>query len=59
MMYSVEPESSAACTTSQRHFRMHDDADAGMLRAHVSICRTVKRVCTEQWPFHRMHARAS
>ena len=25
-----------------------------MLRAECSICRTVKRVCTEQWPFQRM-----
>ena len=38
-----------------RHFRMHDDADArDAARAAVSICRTVKRVCTEQWPFQRM-----
>ncbi len=38
-----------------RHFGMHDDADArDAARAAVSICRTVKRVWTEQWPFHRM-----
>ena len=54
-MYSVEPLSSAACTHVERHFGMHDHADAGMLaRAPVSICFAVKRTCTEQWPFHRI-----
>ena len=35
MMYSVEPESSAACTTSHGTSGMDDDAQAGMLRADV------------------------
>ena len=55
MMYSVEPRVVGRLHDVPRHFGMHDHAHARMLRAQMfSICRTVKRVWTEQWPFHRI-----
>ena len=54
MMYSVEPESSAACTTSHGTSGWTMTRTPGCCARMFSICRTVKRVCTEQWPFHRM-----
>ena len=55
MMYSVEPLIVGGLHDVPRHLRVHDDADAGMLLAGCSrSASTVKRACTEQWPFHRI-----
>ena len=54
MMYSVEPLSSAAWTTSNVHSGCATTLPPGYFLRNASICGTVKRVCTEQWPFHRI-----
>ena len=50
-MYSVEPLSSAAWTTSQVHSGWTMTRMPGCCLRTFSICFTVKRVWTEQWPF--------
>ena len=54
MMKSVEPHSSAACTTSNVHSGWTMTLPAGCVLRNCSICLTVKRVWTLQWPFHRI-----
>ncbi len=55
MMCSVDPQSSAACTTSNVHSGMHDDLARRMRRRGTArSAPRVKRVCTLQWPFHRI-----
>ena len=54
MMCSVEPLSSAACTTSNVHSGCAMTLPPGYCLRNASICATVKRVWTEQWPFHRI-----
>jgi hypothetical protein len=51
MMNSVDPTRSAASTTSCRHSGVHQHGDAGHALAHLGDGRSVKRPCTEQWPF--------
>ena len=52
MMRSVEPLSSAACTTSNVHSGCAITLPWGCCFRKASICCTVKRVWTEQCPFH-------
>ena len=54
MMYSVLPLSSAACTTSHGTSGWTITRMPGCCLRTLSICSTVKRVWTEQWPFHRI-----
>ena len=54
MMCSVEPLTSAAWTTSNVHSGCAMTLPPGYFLRKASICATVKRVCTEQWPFHRI-----
>ena len=53
-MYSVEPLSSAACTTSNGTSGCTITLMPGCSARTFSICFAVKRTCTEQWPFHRI-----
>ncbi len=53
-MYSVEPLSSAAWTTSHVHSGWTITRMPGCCLRTFSICFAVKRVWTEQWPFHRI-----
>ena len=59
MMYSVEPLTSAACTTSNVHSGCATTLPVGYCFRNASICATVKRVWTEQWPFHRISSPAA
>ena len=54
MMYSVEPLSSAACTTSHGTSGCTMTRTPGCCSRMRAICATVKRSCTEQCPFHRI-----
>ena len=51
-MYSVEPLSSAACTTSNGTSGCTMTRMPGCCSRTSAICFAVKRVWTEQWPFH-------
>ena len=53
-MYSVEPLSSAACSTSNGTSGCTITLMPGCSARTFSICFAVKRTCTEQWPFHRI-----
>ena len=54
MMYSVEPLSSAACTTSHGTSGCTMTRTPGCCSRMRAICATVKRSWTEQCPFHRI-----
>ena len=54
MMYSVEPTRSAACTTSWRHSGWTSTVTPGTRSRTSRTDSSVKRPCTEQWPFHRI-----
>ena len=54
MMCSVEPLTSAAWTTSNVHSGCAMTLPSGYFFRNASICCTVKRVWTEQCPFHRI-----
>ena len=58
-MYSVEPLSSAACTTSHGTSGCTITRTPGCSLADERDCCTVKRSCTEQWPFHSNSLAAS
>ena len=58
-MYSVEPLSSAACSTSNGTSGCTITLMPGCSARTFSICFAVKRTCTEQWPFHRISFAAS
>ncbi len=53
-MYSVEPAPSAASTTAAGHSGCTITRTPGCAARACSIWATVKRLCTEQNPFHKM-----